>query len=206
MSQKRAGRGQSPTKPRRPPKRLSTRVAGVTKAPMAVEIPKGFTVGQYEFALAYLANGGNATRAYLVAHPEVTYGTAGVEGHRTLSRPNVRQWIAKQRHAKWRSLHMSGDEALMRVALDARADLRGLFTAKGTMLEPHLWPDDLANSIEAVTVKDGSISVKLTSKAAARRIILEQTGKLRSKLEDTMSAIAKALRKDLGKDEEDDDE
>jgi phage terminase small subunit len=207
MSQKtKTGRGPLPAKPRRPP-RTSTRVAGVTSAPMNPAIPNGFTVGQYEFALAYLANGGNATRAYLLAHPGVTYGTACVEGHRTLSRPNVRAYIAKQRHSKWKALHMSGDEALMRVALDARADLRGLFNDKGKMLEPHLWPDDLANSIEAVSIKeDGTIAVKLASKAAARRIVLEQTGKLRSKLEDTMSALAKALRRDLGKDEEDDDE
>lgn len=204
MSHKGTGRGQSTTKPRRP--RKSTRVAGVTSAPMDPDIPKGFTVGQYEFALAYLANGGNATRAYLVAHPAVTYGTAQVEGHRTLTRPNVRAFIAKQRHRKWKSLHMSGDEALMRVALDARADLRGLF--KGSeLLEPEYWPDDLANSIESVEVKpDGAIKVKVCSKLAARRIVLEQTGKLRSKLEDTMSAIAKALRKDLGKDEDEDDD
>lgn len=203
MSQKTTGRGQSPTKPR---SRKSTRVAGRTAAPMDPDIPKGFTVGQYEFALAYLANGGNATRAYLVAHPTVTYGTAQVEGHRTLTRPQIRKFIASRRRSKWKSLHMSGDEALMRVALDARADLRGLFNGSA-LLEPEFWPDDLANSIEAVEVKpDGAVKVKLCSKLTARRIILEQTGKLKSRLEDDISAIARALRKDLGKDEDEDED
>lgn len=190
MSHKSTGRGQTKTPPRRPPDD---------------GVPKGLSAGEFTFALAWLANGGNAARAYLESHPRVTYGTAAVQGHRTLNRPNVRRYISSRQRQTWKQLRMSGDEALYRVALDARADLRGLFGDDGKMLDPHLWPDDLANSIEAVSIKeDGSISVKVASKATARRIILEQTGKLRSKLEDSMSAIAKALRRDLGKDEDED--
>ena len=73
---------------------------------------------------------------------------------------------------------MSGDEALARVAQDARADIRQLFDEQGNILLPHLWPDELANSVEAVDVKAGK--VKLASKSTARRIILEQTGKLKT--------------------------
>jgi hypothetical protein len=53
-----------------------------------------------------------------------------------------------------------------------------LFDEQGNILLPHLWPDELANSVEAVDVKAGK--VKLASKSTARRIILEQTGKLKA--------------------------
>lgn len=47
----------------------------------------------------------------------------------------------------------------------------------------YAWPDELANSIEGVEVRDdGGIKVKFASKTAARRTILEQTGKLKATL------------------------
>ena len=62
--------------------------------------------------------------------------------------------------------------------MDARADIRMLFDEHGCLLKPHEWPDEIANSIEAVDLKTGK--VKLASKLTARRIILEQTGKLKA--------------------------
>lgn len=193
MSTKTTGRGQPPDKPRRSPK----------NAPPTP--PPDLTTQQYEFALHYLANGFNATQAYLSASPGVTKKTASVEGCRYLANPKIRAYIAKQQRNRWKGLVMSGDEALGRVALDARSDPRLLFNGN-TPLDPADWPDEVANSIESVEFEDGKLKrVRMVPKLAARRIILEQTGKLRSKLEDSMSALAKALRKDLGKDEEDDD-
>jgi phage terminase small subunit len=189
-----AGRGQRTEQPRRP--------KPATPAP-----PPDLTTQQYEFCLHYLANGFNATQAYLSAAPGVTKKTASVEGCRYLANPKIRAYISKQQKHRWKALQMGGDEALGRVALDARADPRLLFN--GTkLLSPADWPDEVANSIETVEFdEDGNLKrVRMVSKLAARRIVLEQTGKLRSKLEDTMSALAKALRRDLGKDEEADDE
>lgn len=97
---------------------------------------------------------------------------------------------------------MDGDEALARVSLDARADITELFDDAGKMLPPKQWPAHLRNSIEAFELKpDGSTKVKLASKSAARRTILEQTGKLKSPIEGGMSALAQALRGDLGLDD-----
>jgi phage terminase small subunit len=45
------------------------------------------------FVDAYFAEGENQTRAYLKTHPNVTYNTAAVEGHRLLKDPKV--------HAAW---------------------------------------------------------------------------------------------------------
>lgn len=99
---------------------------------------------------------------------------------------------------------MDGDEALARVALDARADPRKLFGQDGKILPPAQWTDEIANSVEAFELKaDGAVKVKLASKTMARRTILEQTGKLKSPLEGGISALARALRGDLGLDDAD---
>jgi len=109
-----------------------------------------------------------------------------------------------ERRERFRRLQMDGDEALARVALDARADITELFDDNGKMLPPKQWPAHLRNSIEAFELKpDGGEKVKLDSKTAARRTILDQTGKLKSPLEGGISALARALRGDLGLDDAD---
>ena len=142
--------------------------------------PGGLTVAQYAFALAYVGNGFNAAAAYRAAHPNVTNGTASVEGHRTLVNPKLRKHISERLDEHWKAEHMNGDEALARVAQDARADIRLLFDGQGELLKPHDWPDEIAGSVEALDVRTGK--VKLASKTTARRIILEQTGKLKTGL------------------------
>ena len=76
--------------------------------------PPGLTAAQYTFALEYLANGVNARRAYLKAHPSVTLATADVEGHRTLRYPKVRAFLGPKLEKGWSAQKMSGDEALVR--------------------------------------------------------------------------------------------
>lgn len=51
------------------------------------------------FADAYSSNGGNATAAYCAAHPTCRRSTAKVEGHKYLTKPNVRQAIERRRMA-----------------------------------------------------------------------------------------------------------
>lgn len=155
-------------------------------------------------ALECLINGENATAAYRTVHPKCTQRTAEVGGSKTLRKPEVSHFIERARRERFRRLQMDGDEALARVALDARADITELFDDNGKMLPPKQWPAHLRNSIEAIELRaDGSTKVKLASKSEARRTILEQTGKLKSPLEGSISALAKALRGDLGLDDAD---
>lgn len=164
----------------------------------APELPEGLNEAQYAFCLDYLANGFNASAAYRSAHPGVTDPTAWVEGHRTLRNPNVRTFIASQLENRWAAAHMSADEALALVAGDARADVRVLFNETGTMLSVQDWPDAIASSVEAIEQKDdGSIKVKLASKTAARRMILEVHRKLKAPGEggDTAESLAALLAK-----------
>lgn len=157
------------------------------------------------FALEYLSNGLNAAKAYRAAHPKANANTSKVEGHRYLTKPNVSNFIRREQKARFRRLHMDGDETLARVALDARADLAELFDQQDKMLPPSKWPQSMRNSIEQITIRpDGTTSVKLASKTAARRTLLEQSGQLRTPLDAAMTALERALRQDLGDTDDDD--
>lgn len=136
---------------------------------------------QEQFCLTYLANGFNGAAAYKAAYPGIEDAAARACASRLLTNANVKAYLEPRITEHWKALQMDGEEALARVALDARADLRGLFDEHGEPLPPHQWPDDLANSIEAVDLKeDGTYKVKLTSKGHARRTILEVTGKVKN--------------------------
>lgn len=96
---------------------------------------------------------------------------------------------------------MDGDEALARVALDARADMRDLYDDNGQLLKPHQWPDSIANSVKAYKPGPNGDTVVLNDSLAARRVILEQTGKLKNPLAG-MASLAKLLAGDLTEDDE----
>jgi hypothetical protein len=154
------------------------------------------TPSQYKFALTYLANGFNATAAYQEAHPMAAYTTARMEGSRNLAKPCIRTFINSRLEARWKELQMSADEALARVAQVARADIRLLFDETGKLLHPATWPNEIADCIESLALKpDGTFIVKLVSRQAALRIVLEQTGKLKS-IGGSFDALAEAIRAD----------
>lgn len=158
----------------------------------------GLTEQQYTFCLEYLANGFNASAAYKKAHPGVTDGTARTEGWRSLTNPDIRAFLKQRMDGPWKARQLDGEEALALVAGDAVADVRLLYDAKGAFLKPQDWPDEIAQSVEAIEFnEDGSVKkVKLAGKLAARRIILEQTGKL--KTGDTgIDQLAAALRETM---------
>ena len=75
--------------------------------------------------------------------------------------------------------------------------IRLLFDENGALLNPQDWPDEIASSVEAVDLKNRK--VKLASKLAARRIILEQTGKLKRAADGGLDALAEAMRANLAR-------
>jgi hypothetical protein len=128
------------------------------------------------FCLEYLRNGFNASAAYRFTHPNASKETSWVDGSRVLGKPPVRSFI----DAALAPYQMSADEALTRLALDARVDIRKLYDSNGKLLDVHLWPDDVVNSVRSV--QDGPYGTKITlnDSQAARRTILEIHGKLRN--------------------------
>ena len=99
--------------------------------------------------------------------PAATDATARSESSRWLTKPHVRRFLDAQISDYFSRLEMAGAEALGRVAQDAKADILELFDEHGRPLPPQLWPDSIANSIEACEVRaDGSVRVRRLSKLA----------------------------------------
>ncbi len=157
----------------------------------------GLTPGQEAFIHEYDGNGRNGTRAYLATHPNCRSGNAAaVEAWRYLRIPKIKERIDSLAAARWKRLAMDGDEALARVAGDARADLRRLFDENGELLPVHEWPDSVAQSVKAIRPGPFGTTVVLNDSLAARRIIIEQTSKLKS-TGGSLDALAEAIRADL---------
>lgn len=141
------------------------------------------------FVRHYDANGGNGVRAYLASHPECGSRKAAATGaYEALRKPEIQAALAHLQEGRWLRLQMSGDEALARVAMDARADPRELLDDDGNFLPMHHWPDDQAQSIKSFRATVGAddkptvLTVTMNDSLAARRMILEQQGKLKNPL------------------------
>lgn len=156
----------------------------------------GLTAAQYTFCLAYLENGFNSRAAYLTAHPGVTIGTAGTEGHRTLNNPKVRAFLNGLLEAAWQPLILGGEQALARVSMAATLDAADLFDENDQLLPVRSWP--LNARVALRSVQEGPYGRKVTfvDPHAALRTILEQTGKLKTP-GDGLDALAEALKADL---------
>lgn len=138
------------------------------------------TMAQREFCLHYLANGYKAGPAYRASHPTCKSANAvWVNGHRMLRNAKVVAFISITLVAGWKRLQMDADEALARLSMDARADIRLLFGRDGKLLPPHTWPDSIAGSVKSFQIrKNGYGSVVLHDKLAALRLILQLHGRL----------------------------
>lgn len=171
--------------------RKGKRVKPLTPAEQA-----GLTEPQYRFSLTYCTNGFNGAAAGRIAYPNQTAASQATQAYENLRKPLVKAFIAAQLGDVWKAQQMGGEEALALVAGDARADVRMLYDAEGALLNPHDWPDEIAASIESVDLTKGT--VKLASKGAARRTILEQTGKL-GDVGKGLDELAKAMREDVAR-------
>jgi len=159
---------------------------------------KPLTLSQQAFLHHYIENGFNASRAYQTTHKGCSQDTAAANGSRMLSLARVKAELDKRLAKHWKSLQMDGEEALARVAMDAKADPRDLFDEHGHPLAPHQWPAHMANSIESFEIKDNqTIKVKLASKSAARKVILDVTGKLKNPLAEAAGNLARILAGDF---------
>lgn len=162
----------------------------------------GHTERERTFCAAYLAHGFNAAAAYRIAFPDAAPRTVQTEAAHYRAKPSIRRYLEEAFERSVGKLEVLGNEMLGRVLLDARADIRDAFDQDGTMLPPHLWPDRLVNSIEGIEYTGAKRwKIKLVSKPQARRLLLEQTGKLKNPMADQVSALARAIRGDLGLEE-----
>ena len=202
MSKRKAIRPKATSgKARRSPRTAATRTetpASDSEDSSSQPTRSGLKPQIHDFCLVYLTNGFNASAAYKASHPDCQSDHAARSGgHRLLTNSDVKAFLASQLDQAWKAKQMSGEEALALVANDARADLRLLYDEKGALLHPKDWPDDIANAVESAELDgDGCLKVKLVSKAASRRTILEVTGKIKGSA-DGIDDLAEALKATL---------
>jgi hypothetical protein len=160
------------------------------------------TPQQEAFIHEYDANGGNGTQAYLASHQRcLSIGAAGVEAHRYLKQPKIYRRIQELRAARWRRLRMDGDEAMGRLARDARADIRELFDEKDEVLPVHLWPESVAQSVRWVKRGRFGTAIMMNDSFAARRYIAEAIGKTKNPVTAAAGELARLLTRDFTEDE-----
>jgi hypothetical protein len=176
----------------------ASRLEPIHAGPVDDKVQPILNHSQLTFCLVYIANGFNATAAYKTAYPAASFRSARELGYRLLTKVDIKAFVAEQLAQRWKPLQMTADEALARIATAARADIRTLFDEAGRLLLPHLWPDDIATSIQALHLdRKGKCGVRLVDKLAALRLILECTNRFRSDGGDSVNAIGNAIRADL---------
>ena len=106
------------------------------------------------FANEYIANGQNATQAYLKAYPDVTEETARVNGSKLLTNTNIRAYIDAELKKIEEKAILSRDEILRLLAEGARGKMKEqkpVFNpAKGTIetVEVDIAPKDRMKALE----------------------------------------------------------
>ncbi len=130
------------------------------------------------FVAEYVANGGNATRAYLSASGDtVKVTTAGVEACRLLKDPKVRAAVDAATTERFKRLEMKGDEAIALLSLTARADLAQAYDEDGQQLPFWQWPEALRLAVKGIK-PDGTVIPQDPRKA--RELMAVATGRLRA--------------------------
>lgn len=108
-------------------------MGGKRKAQPNTDVPaeptneRGLTDKQQAFINAYFVNGFNRTQAYISVYQETKYDAARSSASRLLTNANVRAEI-EQRLAEHA---MTANEAIARLANEARGDLADVFTDDG---------------------------------------------------------------------------
>lgn len=206
MSSKRgrAATAKRPIKKRRPKRRTAAAETPAAAETLPAVIPQRgtrITDAQRSFALHYISNGFNAAAAYRAAHPGVTEQTSRVEGCRTLAIPNVRHVLGELMEKQWTALQMDAEETLGRAARAARLDWRDVVTETGQIRPVHEWPDAFEAAVDGIEFHPrGAVKkVKLVSRIAVFRLLLEVAGRLRSGAAESVDALAEAIRADISR-------
>lgn len=141
------------------------------------------------WALEYVRNGGNATKAYQVARPESSLGTCQTEGSRCHRTPHIMAEVERLRAEMVQSKFLSSDERRQFLADTVRANPQTVMSEK-----PHL--------AQAVTVTrrildtgevEEKVQIKLADKLKALALDAQMSGELAPVQGGNASPIASAL-------------
>lgn len=94
---------------------------------------------------------GNATRSYIDAgYPHANENSAGVLAFKLLRKVKIREYVRELQRYASEAAKVTVEELAAVMAGIVRADRRKLYDAKGRILLPHEWPDDVAATVEQV--------------------------------------------------------
>ncbi len=134
------------------------------------------------FCLEFLRNGENAKRAYMATHPKAKERTAEVEGSKFLRKPEIKDFIDKERAERKKRLRMDGDEALDAITRIARGNPRALFK-NNRLLPIDEWPEDALDCVKAIKPTPFGTALTFYDKLRARELLAVADGKLRQKVD-----------------------
>lgn len=135
------------------------------------------------FALRFLANGRNATDAYMDTHPRAKRSTAGTEGAKFLKDPRVKVIVDREIQARKARLSMDADEALEGISNIARADIRRLYDENGNILPVKLWPEDLMKVVKTLKPTPFGWQLVLYDRLKSYELMAIAGGKLRQQVD-----------------------
>lgn len=131
-----------------------------------------------------MAKGMTAAAAYHLAG----YKSNRAQATRLRDRPEVAARIAEMMALSAARSTVTAVEVIERFASIARADIRRLFAADGTLLPPADWPDDIAGAIASVKRSPtGIVTVKLWDKPRALEGLARHFGLFNDKIDITGS-------------------
>lgn len=148
-------------------------------APPAKAKRKGLSDQVKLFIESLIANP-NVTRAYMRAYPTSTAASACASGHRLLRNALVKEAVELGRSKRLDRYGMDADEAMKRIALIGRADIRELFDERGAMLSVSQWPVEIALAVKGFKRTERGTAVSFDSRLAALKLIAAAGGKLSS--------------------------
>ena len=167
----------------------------MSTAPPAKKKRDAFSDQVRLFIEAVIANP-NVTRAYRLAYPNSSAASACASGHRLLRNALVKRAVELGRKARLDRYGMDADEAMRRIALIGRADIRQLFDERGAMLPATEWPEEVALAVKGIKRTEHGTAVSFDSRLAALKLIaaagrLSRPEKSQLSLAELLSAHAK---------------
>jgi phage terminase small subunit len=138
---------------------------------------KGFSPAVKLF-IQHLIDHPNVTRAYKRAYPNAKTTSASAAGSRLFGNVRVRAAVEAGRKARLDRLQMDGDEAMKRIAVIGKLDIRNLYDDEGKILPVSEWSDELALAVKSIEEKQYGTRVTFDSRLAALELIAAADGKL----------------------------
>jgi Terminase small subunit len=140
--------------------------------------PNQLNETELTFAHEYLANGRNATQAYLRIKPKASSRTAQTQGSKLLSRSMVRAFVDTELQRMWKEQIMSGSEALALISAKARFNPQRLFK-DNKLLPISEWAPDDALCVKKLKPTQHGTAVELYDGLKASELMAINAGHLR---------------------------